>query len=267
MVSTTLRRKVAWLMAVRAIISTCLLGSATFVRVTAAGSFAVDPFFFLIGLTYALTISYALTLKFVDSNRRLVDLQLAGDALIVSAFIAVTGGVTSYFTSLYVLPIIAGSMLQARRGGLVVATFATVLYVGLVLAQYLSASGLLDSGLVPVSLVLPPRSVAQYTAGLNVFGFFAVALLSGSLAEGLRSADAKLELASTEIADLQALNQYVIDSLPSGLATTDGSHLILTFNRAAEQITGVPFLSAVRRPVEEVLQLPSPLIDTLQSDL
>src|SRR5580698_3691113 len=124
MVSTALRRKVAWLMAVRAVISTLLLGSATFVRVTAAGgSFAVDPFFFLIGLTYALTISYALTLKFVDSNRWLVDLQLAGDALIVSAFIAVTGGITSYFTSLYVLPIIAGSMLQFRRGGLLVAAF------------------------------------------------------------------------------------------------------------------------------------------------
>src|ERR1700676_678377 len=104
MVSTALRRKVAWLMAVRALISTILLGSATFARVTAAGSFAVAPLFFLIGLTYALTISYALTLKFVDSNRWLVDLQLAGDALIVSAFIAVTGGVTSYFTSLYVLP-------------------------------------------------------------------------------------------------------------------------------------------------------------------
>src|ERR1700733_6918030 len=114
MVSTALRRKVAWLMAVRAVVSTLLLGSATFVRATATGSFAVDPFFFLIGLTYALTISYALTLRFVDSNRGLVDLQLAGDALIVTPFIAVTGGITSYFPSLYVLPIIAGSMLQFR---------------------------------------------------------------------------------------------------------------------------------------------------------
>ena len=30
------------------------------------GSFAVDPFFFLIGLTYALTIIWALTLRFVE---------------------------------------------------------------------------------------------------------------------------------------------------------------------------------------------------------
>jgi len=31
------------------------------------------------------------------------------------------------------------------------------------------------------AIVLPPRSVAQYMVALNVFGFVAVALLSGSL--------------------------------------------------------------------------------------
>ena len=121
MLDTELRRKVAWLIAIRAIISTILLGTATFAQITAPGSFAVDPFFFLIGLTYALTISYAVTLRFVDRHRWLVDLQLGGDALIVSAFIYFTGGITSYFTSLYVLPIVAGSTVQFRRGGLLVA--------------------------------------------------------------------------------------------------------------------------------------------------
>ena len=38
------------------------------------------------------------------------------------------------------------------------------------------------------AVALPTRAVAQYYGGLNLFGFFAVALLSGSLAESLRSA-------------------------------------------------------------------------------
>ena len=67
----------------------------------------------------------------------------------------------------------------------------------------------------------PRAAVAQYRVLLNVSGFFAVALLSGSLAESVRSAGLRLEQASTEIADLQALNEHVIDSLPSGLITTD----------------------------------------------
>ena len=102
------------------------------------------------------------------------------------------------------------------------ATLSTVLYVGLVLAQYLRGVRAVDRSVADAStLALPPASVARYTVALNVFGFFAVALLSGSLADSLRSAGARLEQASTEIADLQALNQHVIDSLPSGLATTD----------------------------------------------
>jgi len=255
MIATDLRRRVAWLIAIRAVVSTILLGSATFVQVRTPGLFPGDPFFFLIALTFALTFVYAMTLPLVDRHRWLVDVQLAGDALIVSAFIYFTGGITSYFTSLYVLPVLAGSTVQFRRGGLLVATLSTVLYVGLVLAQYFTAAGLTELWLAPVVTPLPSRSVAQYTVALNVFGFIAVALLSGSLANSLRSAGARLEQASTEIADLQALNQHVIDSLPSGLVTTDRNQHILSFNRAAETISGVAFRAVVGRPIGEVLQL------------
>jgi two-component system sensor histidine kinase PilS (NtrC family) len=268
MLSTELRRKVAWLIAVRAVISTILLGSAVVMQITAPGSLPVDPLFFLIGLTYALTIAYALTLRFVDTRRWLVDLQLAGDALIVTAFIYFTGGITSYFASLYVLPVVAGATVQFRRGGLLVATLSTVLYVGLVVAQYLAASDWLPyTWPLDYAYALPSGSFARYTVALNVFGFFAVALLSGSLADSLRSAGARLEQASTAIADLQALNQHVIDSMPSGLATTDQSFRILTFNRAAEAITGVLFRAAVGRPIGEVLQLERDTVDWLAGEL
>ena len=264
MAETGVRRRVAWLILIRVAISTILLGTATFAQITAPGSFPGNPFFALIGLTFGLTIAYATTLRFVDRHRWLIDLQLAGDALIVSAFIYFTGGITSYFSSLYVLPIVAASTVQFRRGGIMVATFSTVLYGGLVLWQYFAASGLLhDSWLAPAYTSLPGRTTAQYVVALNVFGFFAVAVLSGSLAEGVRSAGEKLEEASSTIADLQALNQHVIDSLPSGLATTDASNRILTFNRTAEIITGYSFESVVGRPIAEVLQLPEDLLDRL----
>jgi two-component system, NtrC family, sensor histidine kinase PilS len=257
-----LRRKLRWLIAVRAVISTVLLGSATFVQITAPGSFPVDPLFFLVGVTYALTAFYAATLRLSDRYRWLVDVQLAGDALVVSAFIYFTGGISSYFSSLYVLPIVAAATVQFRRGGLLVATLSALLYGGVVLTQYLTAAGLLQHSWLALP-VLPPRSVAQYTYALNAFGFFAVAWLSGSLAEGVRATGARLEQASHQIADLQALNQHVIDSLPSGLATTDNMGRILTFNRAAEHITGQPFEAVLGRPLTEVLQLSEDSIGVL----
>ena len=48
-----LRQKVAWLIAVRAVIVTILLGSAIVTQITAPGTFPVDPLFFLIGLIMA----------------------------------------------------------------------------------------------------------------------------------------------------------------------------------------------------------------------
>ena len=191
MLETDLRRKLAWLIGIRAVISTLLLGGATFAQISAPGSFPVDPLFFLIAATYALTLAYASTQRFVDRHRWLADLQLGADAIIVSAFIYFTGGITSFFSSLYVLPIVAASTVQFRRGALLVAALSALIYVGLVLAQYLAASGLLyNPWLATNSMTLPPLTAAQYIVALNLFGFFAVALLSGSLAERVRSADA-----------------------------------------------------------------------------
>ena len=87
---SSLRQKVAWLIAVRAMVSTLLLGGATVAQVTAPGSVAVDPFFFLIAVTFGLTISYALMLRFVDRYRWIVDVQLACDAVVVSTRRAVS---------------------------------------------------------------------------------------------------------------------------------------------------------------------------------
>ncbi len=266
MLNTELRRKLAWLIGIRAVISTLLLGGATVAQITAPGSFYVDPFFSLIALTFALTIAYALTLPFVERRGWLIDVQMALDALVVSAFIYFTGGINSVFASLYVLPIMAASTLRARQGGLFVATLSAIIYLFLVTAQYLTASGvMLDPWLR--TLALPSRSEAEYRVALNVFGFFAVALLSGSLAESVRSAGARLAQASTEIADLQALNQHVIDSLPSGLATTDRDQRILTFNYAAETITGLSADRVRGRSLTDVLRMPPDLIEALNAGL
>src|SRR6185312_11011227 len=64
--TTDLRRKLRWLIAIRAVISTALLGGATVAQITAPGSFPVDPFFFLIAVSYALAVAYGMSLRFVE---------------------------------------------------------------------------------------------------------------------------------------------------------------------------------------------------------
>jgi two-component system sensor histidine kinase PilS (NtrC family) len=252
---TELRRKLLWLIALRAAIVTALLGSAILVRLHTIAE-PGTPFFGLIGVTYGLTALYALTLKHVGRRPWLVDVQFAGDAVTVSAITYLTGGVTSYFPSLYVLPIVAASVVQSRRGGFMVAGLGAVSYAWVVAAQYAAVPGLVPAVGAVEPALLPPGRVAVFNVATNIFGFLAVAALSGYLAESLRRAGARLARASSEIADLQAFSQHVIDSLTSGLATTDEERRILTFNRAAEIITGHGAGAAVGRPVAEVLQLP-----------
>jgi two-component system sensor histidine kinase PilS (NtrC family) len=250
-----MRRKLLWLIGGRAAVITLLLGSAILIQINAPGSLPIDPFFFLIGLTYALTAVYSLVLRHVERHRWIVDLQLGCDAIIVSAIVHVTGGVVSYFTSLYALPIIAASAVRSWRGGVMVAVLGSVIFAGITVAQYVAEP------LLPVAIAppLPAVRVAIFTVGFNVFGFFGVGALSGYLAEGLRRADARLEQASSELADLQAFSQHVIDSLTSGLMTTNMEGRVMTFNRAAESITGISARDVIGRGVEDVLQRPSEL--------
>jgi len=260
-----LRSRLSTLIAVRVVVSTLLLGSAILVQLSRPGAFPIDPFFFLIGLTYALSVIYLSTLKYVDQYPWIADAQLGVDAILVSAFIHVTGGITSYFSSLYLLPIMAASTVRFRRGALQVATLSAVLYLALVIAQYVEPTAFFPASWQALGLQeLPGRRFAQYTVAINLFGFFAVAFLSGSLAENLRSAGARLERASTQIADLRAFNQYVIDSMLSGLVTADMGGRILTYNRAASTITGLSAGQTIGRDVGDVLQLPAQFRARLQ---
>jgi|SoiMethySBSTD1v2_1073268.scaffolds.fasta_scaffold00505_37 two-component system, NtrC family, sensor histidine kinase PilS len=251
-----LRSRLSTLIAARVVIGTLLLGSAILIQISRPGAFPVDPFFTLIGLTYALSVLYLATLRYAERHPWLVDLQFGLDAVLVSAFIHVTGGIASNFSSLYLLPIIAASMIRSRRVALQVAGLSAMLYLALVLVQYV------DAGLPAVvkrftpMVELPTLGVARYTVAINLSGFFAVALLAGSLAEGLRSAGARLEYASHEIRDLRKFNENVINSLLSGLVTTDADGRILTFNRAASVILGISSAQAIKHDAIEVLQLP-----------
>jgi two-component system sensor histidine kinase PilS (NtrC family) len=250
-----LRSRLSTLIAARVVLVTLLMGSAILIQISRPGAFPVDPFFSLIGLTYALSVFYLATLRFAERHPWLVDFQFAADALLVSAFIHVTGGIASNFSSLYLLPIIAASMIRYRRVAMQLAAFSSLMYLALVAVQYIDLDFPLARRFSPV-VELPSIRVAQYTVAINLGGFMAVALLAGSLADSLRSAGARLEDASHRIRDLRAFNEYVIDSLLSGLITTDHNGRILTFNRAASTIIGVPKAQAIGRNVMDLMQMP-----------
>ena len=248
----TRRRLVLWTIALRALAASILLGTAILLRVDAdAFGLRVDPYFLLIAITYALTGLYAASVRVVERLPWLIDAQFAADIALVSVLVVLSGGVQSYFPSLYALPIVAAGTLQRRRGGMLAASLSAICYAGVVVGQYSDPFGLLASG-----NPLPPASAAFYRVAMNGAGLLAVGALTGALADGLWRADQRLATASTRIADLQAFNRCVVDSLPGGVLTTDERGIILSANRAAAVITGRPADTMVGAPVQGVLGLP-----------
>ncbi|MEI6668394.1 MAG: ATP-binding protein [Acidobacteriota bacterium] len=253
------RRELVVLLAARLAVGVALLGSAVVLQLRVPSVWTSESLYWLIGWTFALSAIWAATLRQAERHVWFVELQLAFDTLTVSAFVWMTGGISSVLASLYVLPIIGASMLGSRRDAFLMAAFAAVVHTAIVVAQYVAAQmpqwSLWSAGSAGV---IPPVQVAGYTLAINALGFFAVAWLSGSLTERVRRADVRLADASIEIADLQAFSQHVIDSLAMGLVTTDLAGRVLTFNRVATAITGHSEQTARGGDVATLLQLPPP---------
>lgn len=266
-VESELRHRLVWLVSVRLVVGTLLLGSAVLLQWNVPNTFPANSFFLLVALAFALTVLWVLTLPYAARHRWLVWVQLACDTAGVSGFVFLTGGISSYFVLLYALPIIGASMLLSRAAGVWIALLSASMFGGQVLMQYLAGAGRLSEVWIGPTPLLPPGRFAQYTVATDALAFLAVAFLSGTLADGLRRADSRLKQASSAIADLKAFNQHIIDSLTSGLATTDRAGRLMSFNRAAEAITGRAAPDVVGRAAEEVLQLPAEFTQLLARDL
>jgi len=267
MTRSWLRQWLAAHTALRLVVATVLLGLAVIVEFRAPGAGAVNPYFALLGVTFGGSLALLALLPLVDRRPWTAYLHFTLDSFLVSAGVHLTGGVNSLFTTMYALPILAASTVKLRGGGLRMAALNASLFVGLVIAQYWAAAGVIALPFAASPADLPAPTTALYIVGLNVFGFFAVAMLSGSLAERARRADVQLEQATEAMADLQAFNQYVIDNLLSGLATTDAQHRLLTFNRSAMTITGLSGDLPIGKGIAEVLHLDASLLATVEDDL
>ena len=86
----------------------------------------------------------------------------------------------------------------------------------------------------------PDGSLARTIQSVGLFNiaFFFVGLLSARLAEQRSRSDVRLIAAAQSLANLRALHERIVESIRSGVITTDLQGRIYTFNAAAAEITG-----------------------------
>lgn len=264
-----LRRQLLALTLGRAAVLTLLLGCGIVVeRLLPQAAVRVQYFYALTGAGYVLTALYAVFNRWWLRRSIAAWAQLGGDLVLVTGLVYATGGVDSPFSVLYFTVIIASSILLRRLGAFVTATASWLSYGLLVL--------LIVYDVVPVGpgwadeVLLGEVSAIKliaYSLFAHFLAFFAVAFLSSILSENLYIAGRQLRERTEDLARLQTLSKNIVDSIASGVITTDLTGRITFVNRGGEEILGRPAAEILDRTVWEVLGQDQSLLETVSSEI
>src|SRR6185436_14539272 len=246
-----LERRLQWLMTFRVVVTTTLLVCTFVIELLYRPLLPLRPLYILASAAYLLTLLYAAGLRVARYPVAQAYAQVMGDAAIVTGMVYLTGGVLSPFSFLYLPGIVAGCILLMRSGGLLVAFGSWFLYAGLVVLMQRGIVTPARGALFLEEGVPSVRTV--YTLLAHLVSFLALAWLASHLTESLRRAGQELEERRGDLAQLREFNEKIIDSINSGLLTTDVEGRVTFANRAAAEITGHPAPALEGRLLPEIL--------------
>jgi two-component system sensor histidine kinase PilS (NtrC family) len=229
-----LDRQLRWLMILRVVTVTTLLISAFAIELTLKPGQTLRPLFLLAAVIYGMVLLYAFLDRWIKGTPGFIYLQLVGDALVVTAFVRITGGLDSPMSFLYLLPIAVAALLLVRRGGLILAAVCFALYAGLVL----HGAGWIGFGRAAAFPEPATTWRVSYFLIVHAVAFVSVALLASHLSERVRVQTRELDDRQRAVARLQALNENIIESIHSGVITTDLQGRVNFMNRGGAEITG-----------------------------
>ncbi len=249
------RQWLAWLVKVRVLVLTCLLGIELAIAQLTPSSFPLRLFVDVILLWYAIAIFYILLLAFWQEYRVQSLLQVLTDLALVSLVVYATGGIDSSFNFLYPLVIIVACILLPRSWAFLTAALAFILYGTVLELTYFEV-------VRSYSTTHPDLKSLQAIILVNLFGYLAVAYLAGQLATKLRQVDVKLKHTSGALEDLQALHENIIQSITGGLITTGLDGHITLVNTAAQKLLEASEAELLGQPIHRRFLDPLPQVES-----
>lgn len=236
-----------WLIGLRLVVITSVLLPAYLLQLSSSGeTVEIDFLLSLAGFSYVASLIYIGLLSLAPNHLTLqAYVQFVGDLALVTGLVYQFGGTTSPFSMLYLIVISVAAALLRRRAGVTVAELAWVFYAGLIVSLYF---GWVES---PGG---EPTSIARltYSLAIHLFGFYAVALLTSYLARDVARVEQELEEKSEDLADLEVFHRDVIESMTSGLVTTDLAGNVTSINRVGRSILEVDADSIVGSPIDSL---------------
>ncbi|EXJ15212.1 sensor histidine kinase [Imhoffiella purpurea] len=153
-----------------------------------------------------------------------VQIAIFIDILVFTLLMQAAGGITSGLGILLAVAVAAGALMLEGKLSLLFAALASIA----VITQQLYA------------LLASDQQTISFThAGLLGLLFFAVALLSHVLYRRVRSAEELAARRQVDIDDLSKLNDFIIQSINTGILVADGDRHLRLMNQAARELLGV----------------------------
>lgn len=234
-----------WLVKVRVIVLTFLLGIELAVSRFTSTPVAIWPFVSTMVLWYAISLFYILLLSFWREHRAQAALQVLTDLFLATLLLQFSGGVDSSFNFLYPLIIIVACILLPKVWAYLSAALAFLLYGTVVELGYF--------GLVPTygSGHLDWKAL-QAIIFINLFAYLTVAYLAVRLVAKLRQTGVALQDTSGALKDLRAVHENIIQSISAGIITTSLDGHITLVNSAGEKLLEKPESDLLGRAVGEL---------------
>lgn len=191
-------------------------------------------------ISVGLTIVYFFLARLSKDFSWQVRVQFLLDSLLITWLVWQTGDLSSPYITLYIVLIGVSSLFLTAGETILLASFCVMLFT---ILSVLSAAEVIQSS----NPIQSPYKVIQII-GFHVVAFLVVGLLASRLSERRHSGETLKETAKT-LADLRALHERIVESIRSGLITTDLEGSIYTFNAAATEITGFKVEEMREKPI------------------
>jgi len=238
--SPELRKRVEWLMLLRLVLTTLLLGATIFFQLRESRSLFVDPaipLYVLVGTTFFLSLIYVFCLPVVTDLKVFSFIQVVADVIYTTVLVYFTGGASSVFTLLYALPIAASGILHYRRGAIAIAFIASGLFSLLLNLEFY---GVLPAAYWPWVSPWSHRTpdYVLWVLLVHITFFFVFAVIAGSVAEQLQSVRISLRRTETDYSRLADLHMGIVRSIPSGIITANEKDEVSFVNNAGTALLG-----------------------------
>jgi len=233
-------------------IASFLLGIAAIIQLRMPDSLppqSTHAIYIIVVITYLLSILYIFLSKSIKNISINVYIQCLFDTLLVTGLVYVTGGAESVYSTLYPLIIMYSALFLGKKGAAFIASACSIFYGLLVDLEFYGVIHPIYSGTYQYSV---EAGQVFLRICIHIASFYVVALLASFVVEMERKTKVLLSEKESAFDQLGILHKSIIESVGSGVMTVDLGGRIKSFNRAAEEITGIPSSDATGRIVDDV---------------